>query len=256
MELKDLNRSSRTVVAQFASYNNVDSDGDISTQGMFTKSINENFGRIKHLLNHDTCQAIGVPARIWDDANGAYLESKIGTHSLGEDFLKMAADGIITEHSFGFQVVKDQESPAGNKLLEVKLWEVSSLTAWGANQYTPLISVTKGVSKEDQIARLEKRMKVIDRFVKSTDVTDETVQLLLLEIKQMGAALADLMQGTPPSVKGTKPHCKDDGMCPDCGAELDDSGNCPECGEDSLSEDDAKSLAVQLKLYNLKNLIK
>ena len=195
---KDINTNSRTIVAQFSSYGNVDADGDIATQGMFTKSINENFRRIKHLMNHDITEPLGVPVRIWDDADGAYIESKIGTHEDGNDFLEMATSGLISEHSFGYQVVKQESTAQGNRLLEVKLWEVSSLTAWGANPMTPLLSVVKGTLKGDVFEKVLQRQKKLEKFVKSATIKEETIELLLLEIKQLQSFYADLLKGTEP----------------------------------------------------------
>jgi hypothetical protein len=38
----------------------------------------------------------------------------------------------------------------------------------------------------------------LEKFVKSSDASDETIELLILEIKQLNQVIAD-MQGTPPA---------------------------------------------------------
>lgn len=190
VQFKDIDTAGREVVFQFAAYGNVDSYGDISTKGMFNRSINNNFARVKHLLDHDSTKALGRPKEIWDDNDGAYMRSKVGTHTLGNDFLEMAMSGIITEASYGYQTVREEKSAEGNVLKEVKLWEASNLQAWGANENTRLISVTKSARPVDYYI---KRMEAIDKFCKNADVSDDTIELLLIEIKQLHTLIAKMM---------------------------------------------------------------
>jgi hypothetical protein len=58
------------------------------------------------------------------------------------------------------------------------LYEGSSLTSWGANEYTPMLGLKSMSGKVERIKKLEK-------FIKHTDATDETIELLMLEIKQL-----------------------------------------------------------------------
>lgn len=201
VQLKDIDMGSREVVFQFAAYGNVDSYGDISMKGMFNRSVNNNFSRIKHLLDHDSTKAIGKPLKIWDDNEGAYMHSKIGTHILGKDFMAMAESGIITEASYGYSVVKEEKSQEGNRLHEVKLYEASNLQFLGANERTRLISVTKGV---EQLDYLFKRAETLDKFCKNADASDETIELLLIEIKQLHTLVTELI-ATDSAVEATPP---------------------------------------------------
>ena len=219
-EFKDIDSKSRTVVFQFANYGNIDSYGDVSTKGMFNRSINNNMKRIKHLMNHDATQVPGVPQKIWDDENGAYMESKIGTHTLGNDYMEMAASGIITEHSYGYQVMSEEKGMQGdqsvNYLKEVKLWEASSLTAWGANEKTPLMSIVKAgdiFSLEDGVdaivKRATERMERVEKFCKSATVSDDTIELLLIEIKQLHTLIAEIMStGSAPKATHSDDEAK------------------------------------------------
>lgn len=202
-EVKDVDRESRTLVQAYTRYNVKDSDTDYGRKGMFDRTWSENFHRIKHLLNHDVTQPLGKPEKFWDDNDYAYMKSKIGTHNLGNDFLKMAESGLITEASYGYKVIREKKLSDGNELLEVKLWEVSSLTHWGANEYTPIISLTKGMTKEQQADKFAARVKALDAFCRNTDATDETIQLLLLEIKQLQQSVLDLTTSSTPAVEET-----------------------------------------------------
>jgi HK97 family phage prohead protease len=208
--VKDVDMNSRTIVQAYTKYDVVDSDNDRGRKGMFNKTWGENFSRIKHLLNHDTTKPLGKVEKMWDDNEYAYGQSKIGTHSLGEDFIKMADSGLITEASYGYKVIKEQKLKDGtNELLEVKMWEWSSLTAWGANQYTPIISLTKDLTKAEQEDKIASRIKALERFCKTTTATDETIQLLLLELKQLQQLFIDNQKATEPDVT-TQPETKDD----------------------------------------------
>lgn len=185
LSVKDVDMGSRTVVQAYTRYDVKDSDGDYGRKGMFNKTWAENFSRTKHLLNHDSTKPLGKIESLWDDNEFAYYKSKIGTHSLGDDFIKMADSGLITEASYGFQTIRQNKVKDGNELLEVKLWEVSALTAWGANQYTNIISLTKSLNKEQRIDKVSSRIKALEKFCKNTTATDETIELLLIEIKQL-----------------------------------------------------------------------
>lgn len=198
--LKDVDRKSRMMKGAFTKYNVEDSDGDIGRKGMFTKTWSENFGRIKHLLNHDVTKPVGKIKSLYEDNEFAYYESQIGTHNLGEDVIKMAESGLLSEHSYGYNIVRQRKSDTGaNELLQVKQWELTNLTGWGANQYTPLLELTKSMGKDNLSSRMEMRWKELDHFCHNTDATDDTIQALLLEIKQLQSNILILSTSSTPA---------------------------------------------------------
>jgi len=188
-DVKDVDAKKGIVTGYFSAFNVKDSDGDIIRPGAFRKSIAEWFpkGRIKHLLNHDIRLPLGKITELKEDDYGLYYESQIGKHALGQDFIKMVESDLVKEHSIGFSVIDQKSGEDANELLDIKLFEGSSLTAWGANEYTPMLGI-KGSTID---ARIE-RMKKLEKFVKHTDATDETIELLLLEIKQLNQLLEDM----------------------------------------------------------------
>ena len=188
-DVKDVDRKAGIVTGYFAAFDIKDSDGDIIRPGAFKKSLNDWFpiGRIKHLLNHDPRQPLGKLTDLKEDSYGLYYESKIGTHNLGRDFIKMVESDLVKEHSIGFNVKGRKKGADANELLDVVLYEGSSLTSWGANQYTPMLGL-KGITMESRIDRLYK----LQKFVKNSDATDETIDLLMLEIKQLNQLIEDL----------------------------------------------------------------
>ena len=92
----------------------------------------------------------------------------------------MVDSGLITEHSIGFKTIKEDKKSDANYMTEIRLWEGSSLTAWGSNPETP-ITGTKGLNME----AVNSRIKALDKFCRNTTATDETIELLLIEIKQL-----------------------------------------------------------------------
>lgn len=212
--IKAVDTEKRTVSGYFSAFDKVDSYGDVVRKGAFAKTImeqgpNSKQPRIKHLLNHDVSQPLGKIVELKEDDYGLYYVSEIGTHSLGEDFLKMVDSGLITEHSIGYRVVKQnqlsnyQDAKEGEpiyELTELKLYEGSSLTGWGVNQYTPLVSGAKADTD-----KLAERVKKLEKFIKSCEPSAETIELLMLEIKQLTQLIADAIEATPAAEKAQEP---------------------------------------------------
>jgi HK97 family phage prohead protease len=216
-KFEDVDTRSGIVKGYFNTFDVKDSDGDITRKGAFLKSIQENgpksaHPRIKYFLNHDPLQVPGVIKELDEDNVGLLYVAHTGTHDLGVDYLKMVESGIITEHSIGYQNVKGGQkmTAEGNNLLQVKLKEGSGLTAWGANQFTPITVHGKSETKEQLTERLQKRIGLVEKFCRNTDATDETIQTLLIEIKQMSQYILDL--SSTPAVEQTPEPQKNDAI--------------------------------------------
>lgn len=215
--IKDVDGKQGIVTGYFSKFDNVDADGDIIRKGAFAKSIMETGPastqpRIKHLLNHNTNQPLGAITSLSEDAFGLAYESQVGTHALGQDFIKMVESNLITEHSIGYQTMKRNQlqdyagymkdpSTGWFELTDIKLWEGSSLTAWGSNQYTPLTGL-KTEKKEDFLQALVNRQKNLEKFCRNSTASDETIELLLIECKQ----LTQLIIENTEQVKDTTPQ--------------------------------------------------
>lgn len=142
--VKDIDLTKREAVIAHATYKTLDGDGDRSNRGMFDKSWKENMSLLRFFLNHKKDQAPGKPVRTWDDNEHAYTEVKLGTHTLGEDVLKMLDEGVIIAASFGFDPLKYKDiKGAGKDFIEVKHYETSVLTHWGAHDKSGVVSVEK-----------------------------------------------------------------------------------------------------------------
>jgi HK97 family phage prohead protease len=213
LSVKDVDAKEGIVTGYFANFNTLDSDGDIIRPGAFIKSIQENGPnsqrpRIKHLQNHDVNKPLGKLTELKEDSQGLAYESQVGTHNLGQDFIKMIESGLITEHSIGYSVIKrnqlqDYEGYMKNpdagwyELTELKLWEGSSLTGWGANMYTPLTGL-KSEEKAAAIEKVFKRRETLLKAIKDGTFTDETFDFLIIEEKQLQQLFIDLSKATVP----------------------------------------------------------
>lgn len=218
ISFKDVDGKKGIVTGYFSAFNNVDSDGDIIRKGAFAKTISENGPksvrpRIKHLMNHNTSLPLGLLQDLKEDDFGLYYESRLGTHTLGQDFIKMVESGLITEHSIGFRTIKRnqlQDWEGYNKnpekgwfeITEVKLYEGSSLTAWGANMNTPLT----GLKADKQVELVNNRIDLLCKAIRNGTFTDETFDFLEIELQQLKQFNIDLLkQSTQPAPDAVEP---------------------------------------------------
>lgn len=195
LELKDVDAKKGIVSGYFSAFGMVDSDGDIMMPGAFKRSINDwgpdGKGRIKHLLNHNPSQPLGKITSLKEDSYGLLYTSQIGTHQLGKDFIKMVESGLIGEHSIGFRTLQEQKGDMGNELRDVMLFEGSSLTAWGANENTPLI----GMKSLKSVEKMQDEIRAFDKFIRNSDASEETIDLCLIKVKQLAQAI-EMMSST------------------------------------------------------------
>jgi len=216
LNLKELNQKDRIVEGYFSSFDVVDSDNDIIRRGAFAKSIQENgpmstSKRIKHLFNH--WSTVGVLEKLWEDEFGLGFRSKIGNHALGNDVLSMYMDGIVTEHSIGFQLVDGKIIQGENtrEILEVKLWEGSSLDRWGANMNTPVIK-----SQQELDIYAKEWAKRYDSIIKAlrnrTNYTDDTYEEFIIQLEVMKSTFENVLKELKPEASTTiiyEPQIKD-----------------------------------------------
>lgn len=198
--LKDVDEKKGVVTGYASIFNNIDSDNEMVMPGAFLKTIQERGPesvkpRIKHLWQHDSWEPIAIPLVLEEDDRGLYFESKFGTDTFSRDKLQQHIDKIITEMSIGYNVIKSEDIIDENdifqyrKLLELKLWEYSSVT-WGANSLTEITSA-KGEAG-DILANLNKRLEALNRGLKNGKYSDETCEQFEAEIAKIQAITGSL----------------------------------------------------------------
>lgn len=180
-QIKDIDSRKGIVEIYVNAFNNEDSDGDISEQGSFSKTIQENQKRIKHFLNHNWTQLIGVPIEMKEDEKGLLVRSQLNMNKqigkdVFEDYKLYSEHGKTLEHSIGVEAVKrDDSNPKVVK--EWKLYEYSTLTFLGANPETPLVNL-KNVDTDLLELMLNKGNYSDTRFQKLENLLNKTNALL------------------------------------------------------------------------------
>lgn len=217
VKITDLDEGSRQVKGYFSSFDTIDSDRDVMRKGAFAKSIleigPESTGNRKaqHLRDHDFTHQIAKMDELFEDNKGLGFVSTMGRSTKGNDALLDYQDGIILEHSFGFNYIADSmkfiedstfHEDGHWEINEVKFFEGSAVT-FGANSLTPVIDVAKGLLDNDYtLKRIKELTTALEGTIKNGKGTDER----LINIEQMFAQLKQLQDSLTivgPSVKDT-----------------------------------------------------
>ena len=204
--LKTLDADKRTICGYYASFNTLDSDGDVFQPGCFAKSLKENKDRILHLLQHDTTLPICRPTVLIEDSKGLYFESYFpapgdGVPDYIEETFEFYKSGVYNEHSVGFEMLQNEPDREGkypewappwnpdnkraaNIITQAKLWEGSTVT-WGANKNTPFVGI-KGATMED----LTRHLKAKELVLKNRKGSDKNIELFLKELEELSKLTA------------------------------------------------------------------
>ena len=204
-QIKDIDRQKGIVTGYFAQFGSIDSDMDSIKPGAFAKTIMENGpdgkNRIMHLYQHDVNKPLGKPYMLKEDDYGLYFESKIVGTSYGEDVLKLYEAGVINEHSIGFRTVRNTPKEGHNEIEEVMLYEGSTVT-FGANENTPFTGF-KSMTANEAV----KQMQTISKAFRKGDFTDDTFNLLEIQMKQLEQFIIDqYSQEKAEPVQATQPE--------------------------------------------------
>ena len=149
-------------------FGNVDSDKDRSHYGSFTKTIQDSFHRVKWFQNHGFYGGdnflLGVPLEAIQDQRGLKVTGQLNmkkqiSRDILEDYKLYAENGRTLEHSLAVDAVKyEEDKETGIRdVYEWKWWEYSTLTTWGANEDTPMVSF-KSMKINEAIDLLEKML--------------------------------------------------------------------------------------------------
>ena len=208
-DIKDIDTVKGVVTGYFSSFGNVDSDGDMILPGAFKKTLQENGPesikqRILHLYQHDATRPVAKPSVLKEDMKGLYFESTIAKTRDGLDLLEMYEKGIIDEHSIGFRTVKEQKKDNHNELIELKLWEGSSVT-WGANPETPFMGM-KSLTPQQAFNKLDLYIKAI----RSNNLSEDGAIQLELMFNQIKNYIHSLLPPTEPVKSTLEPQKPDE----------------------------------------------
>lgn len=154
-----------------AVFGNLDSGGDIIEKGAFTRTIADDFNRIKILSQHNSNDLpIGKPLELREDEKGLYIRGRISDTQIGRDIRTLLKDGVLAELSIGYDAIDfDVDGDTGIRhLKEIKLWEVSIVT-WAMNdqaQIDGVKSLVEGLKAEVKGGKLtQARLNALKPFI-------------------------------------------------------------------------------------------
>jgi len=224
LEIKDIDDKEGIVSGYYAAFDSIDADNDVIKKGAFKKSIQERGPlssgnrRIAHLRNHDWDRQIGKILELDEDEYGLKFTSKMGRSTEGKDALLDYQDGILREHSIGFNYIGDkvkyiEDSEFSDKghfeITEVKLWEGSGVT-FGSNSLTPVIDAAKSSGNyNDLISKIHILEESFMMALKNGKGTDERLENIEMRFKQI-QQLRDSLIIEKPDVKSTLKNEKPD----------------------------------------------
>ena len=177
-QVKDYDDDSRTVKGYGSFFGNLDSDADVIHKGAFNRSIKDwgpdGLDRIKLCAQHNMDRPIAKIIKMDEDEKGLYIEAKFGTHTDGDDYYRMAKEGIVNEFSVGFVAIdKEENEKGGYDINQIKLYEVSMVTV-AANEKAVVTDVksalklTKNIEDKELAFKLEREILRLMSDVKET----------------------------------------------------------------------------------------
>ena len=194
----EVDTEGRMIIGYAAAFGNVDRVGDVIERGAFKKTIAER--KIKVFYNHQL--PIGVPKVMREDGKGLYTESYVSKTAKGDEILELVRDGVISEMSIAYEVVKGNwdEREKVRKLKELKLYEYGPVD-FAANEDAVISGVKAFADRLSRaqdiepihITRMREELKglldAIDAMQPSTDTAQPSNDT---GIKRIESALNDL----------------------------------------------------------------
>lgn len=203
LKIKDVDETQGIVTAYYSNYGSIDSDREIIEPGSATKTAQERgpngSNRIKHLKNHNLTQAPGKIIELGEDEKGGWFRSQLAKHNgqfstLANDTLIEYHSGVITEHSHGFETIKSDRDEAGiNHIKEIRLWEASTLTAWGANPNTPVRDLKDLSDPYKILIALEN----VQKYLNVGEFSDELLEIMEKKFKNLNEIYNSLANNEP-----------------------------------------------------------
>jgi HK97 family phage prohead protease len=210
-EIKDISSDKRQVAVYLAKFDNIDSDNDMIKKGAFTKSIQErgpdspSNRKIAFLRWHDWEKPIGKFLTLEEDDFGLFAVSQLGTSQLGEDAFRDYTDGIIREHSIGFQYIQDKmrwiddaniPSQGYYMISELKLYEGSAVT-FGANSETNVVDVMKSEDKVEKAVKISNEIDLLIKGLANGKGSDERLFEMEMKLKFLNSQMLILAKSEP-----------------------------------------------------------
>lgn len=210
-EIKDISSDKREVAVYLAKFDSIDSDNEMIKKGAFSKSIQErgpnssSNRKIAFLRWHDWEKPIGKFLKLEEDDYGLFAISQLGNSQIGEDAWNDYNDGIIREHSIGFQYIQDKmrwiddaNIPAQGYYMisELKLYEGSAVT-FGANSETNVVDVMKSEDKVEKAVKISNEIDLLIKGLANGKGSDERLFEMEMKLKFLNSQMLILAKSEP-----------------------------------------------------------
>jgi phage head maturation protease len=189
----DLDNKTKSVKIAFSEMVSVDRDGDLILPTAFDKTFKERgpqgTNEIWHMLDHgkNSFSALSKFKELWrNDIHAGGVSHYKNSFAWREVAWPIYEAGEFTQHSIGFNVVKEHKSEGHNVIEEVQLYEGSAVL-WGANPNTPTHEVVKallGKDEDREITAAEKIDEIIKK-IRNDKYSDDNSSLLIIELKRL-----------------------------------------------------------------------
>jgi phage head maturation protease len=189
----DLDNKTKSVKIAFSEMVSVDRDGDLILPTAFDKTFKERgpqgTNEIWHMLDHgkNSFSALSKFKELWrNDTHAGGVSLYKNSFAWREVAWPIYEAGEFTQHSIGFNVVKEHKAEGHNVIEEVQLYEGSAVL-WGANPNTPTNEVVKALLAKDEdreITAAEKIDEIIKK-IRNDKYSDDNSSLLIVELKRL-----------------------------------------------------------------------
>lgn len=211
LSVKDVDVASRRVQVVLNRTGVKDSDDDIIEATAFDNTIKERGPKGKNLIWHLTDHypslknAVGKFSELSMQGADLVGTTVIPTTTWGNDVMQFYQTGTINQHSIGFSTIKkevineDDPETRYQVLKEIRLYEGSAVL-WGANEFTPTLSVGKSLTKEDLKSEFTRTMDELGGFYKMFKLghlSDDTYELIEMRISQLSQKIQHLFTSLP-----------------------------------------------------------
>lgn len=210
----DVDPKTRRVKNAFSMAGVMDSDRDIIDEGAYTKTISERGPAGKSLIWHQVdhsgslTRSLGKFQELYFDRTTKYLVgvTDIRNTTVGNDTLEFYTQGDINQHSIGFSVVKrdvynpDDYTNRYAVIRELKLYEGSAVL-WGANEFTPNLSVGKSGVKptRETLERYLKELERVSNMFRKGNFSDDAFEMLEYRILHLRTELKTIFESLLPN---------------------------------------------------------
>jgi HK97 family phage prohead protease len=216
----DVDDKSRRVKTAWNKVGVKDHDEDVIEKSAYDKTIKERGPKAKNLIWHLTDHrpslkdAIGKPSEVKMEGDYLVAITDIPATTWGNDVLEFYKSGTINQHSIGFSTIKrevfNDNDPVKRYTVikEVQLYEGSAVL-WGANEFTPTLSVGKSLTKEESEKEYLETLQQVNnlhKLFRTGHLSDQAFELLEMKLAQYTDRLKQLFeQSTQPAKSAVEP---------------------------------------------------